>query len=309
MIWANLLHLSYNMWCDWENAEKFSGYNNIRPYLRFEDEFWDELLQRSAASGLNMIVIDLGDGVRYGSHPEIAVKNAWTTDRLKAELLKCRRFGLEPIPKLNFSTCHDAWLGPYARMTSTLTYYQVCRDLIHEVIDLFDGPRFFHLGMDEENVGLQRRYEYVVIRQYDLWWRDLKFLTDAVESKGSRPWIWSDYVWDHNQEFYARMPTTTLQSNWHYKTDWTADAPRVKEYAALDRAGYDQIPTVSNWYDAAAIELGIEHCRKNVSAARLKGFLLTPWRPTLAETRAKHVEAIEAFAAAKRKVEAATVTR
>ena len=298
MIWANLLHLSYNMWCDWENPEKFSGYNNYRPQLRFDDAFWDELLARSAGAGVNMIVIDLGDGVRYASHPEIAVENAWSTDRLRRELAKCRRMGLEPIPKLNFSTCHDAWLGPYARMVSTPAYYQVCRDLIQEVIALFDGPRFFHLGMDEENAGLQRRYEYTVIRQYDLWWRDLTFLCDAVESKGSRPWIWSDYVWEHPDEFYARMPKSILQSNWHYKMDWSADAPRVKDFIAMDRAGYDQVPTVSNWYDPEAIDRGIEFCRRHIAAERLKGFLLTPWRPTLPETRAKHVEALERFAAA-----------
>ena len=61
-----------------------------------------------------------------------------------------RALGIEPLPKLNFSTCHDAWLGPYSRMVSTPAYYDVCRDLIDEVAELFGGPRFFHLGMDEE---------------------------------------------------------------------------------------------------------------------------------------------------------------
>ena len=133
MIWANLLHLSYNMWCDWENPEKFSGYNNFRPKLRFEDAFWDELLERNAAAGVNMIVLDLGDGVRYQSHPEIAVEGAWTPQQLRDEIKICRGMGLEVIPKLNFATTHDAWLGPYARMVSTPTYYSVCRDLINEV--------------------------------------------------------------------------------------------------------------------------------------------------------------------------------
>ena len=76
-------------------------------------------------AGLNMIVIDLGDGVRYQSHPEIAVKKAWSPARLRRELKKLRDAGLEPIPKLNFSTAHDAWLGPYAGIVSSKTYYQV----------------------------------------------------------------------------------------------------------------------------------------------------------------------------------------
>jgi hypothetical protein len=298
MIWANLLHLSYNMWCDWENPEKFSGYNNYRPHLRFDDTFWNELLEKNAAAGVNMIVLDLGDGVRYRSHPEIAVENAWTTQRLRDELARCRRLGLELIPKLNFATTHDAWLGPYARMVSTPTYYSVCSDLIDEVCELFDRPRFFHLGMDEENAGLQRRYEYAVIRQHGLWWRDLQFLVDVVEAKGSRAWVWSDYVWDHADAFFTNMPKGVLQSNWHYRLDFEVDAPRVKDYLALDRAGYDQVPTVSNWYDAKNIAGGVAFSRRHLAAERLKGFLLAPWRPTLPETRPRHFEALEHFAAA-----------
>ena len=32
---------------------------------------------------MNMVVIDLGDGVKYESHPEIAVKGAWSTTELR----------------------------------------------------------------------------------------------------------------------------------------------------------------------------------------------------------------------------------
>ena len=35
---------------------------------------------------MNMVVIDLGDAVAYKSVPEIAVKNAWTGDKLRREL-------------------------------------------------------------------------------------------------------------------------------------------------------------------------------------------------------------------------------
>ena len=298
LIRANLLHLSYNMWCDWDNPDKFSGYNNFRPFLRFEEPFWNELLQKNRQCGVNMIVLDLGDGVRYESHPEIAVESAWTTRKLRDELKKCREMGLEMIPKLNFSTCHDTWLGPYAKMVSTDRYYQVCRNLIDEVCDLFDAPRFFHLGMDEENAPLQGRCEYAVIRQHGLWWRDLKFLVDAVEAKKSRAWIWSDYVWQHADSFYANMPKSVLQSNWHYGSDFKADAPRVRDYIALDKAGFDQVPTLSNWTDPKAIGAGIDFCRRHISAERLKGFLLAPWRPTLAEVKTKHFEALDTFAQA-----------
>ncbi|MBQ1229154.1 MAG: uracil permease, partial [Firmicutes bacterium] len=40
--------------------------------------------------------------------------------------------GITIIPKLNFSTNHDVWLGEYSRMVSTSIYYGVCRDLIND---------------------------------------------------------------------------------------------------------------------------------------------------------------------------------
>ena len=107
-----------------------------------------------------MVVIDLGDGVRYESHPEIAVENASPVEQLREELARLRERGLEPIPKLNFSASHDIWLGPYSRQVSTEPYYAVCRDLIAEAIEIFDHPRLFHLGMDEELAHHQRFCEF-----------------------------------------------------------------------------------------------------------------------------------------------------
>ena len=66
--------------------------------------------------------------------------------------------GLEPIPKLNFSTAHDAWMGLYSLRVSAKPYYEVCRDLIKDAVNIFDGPRFFHLGMDGETAEHHRHY-------------------------------------------------------------------------------------------------------------------------------------------------------
>ena len=300
LIWGNLLHLSYNMWADWEwSPDGKHPYNASNPFLRFDDGLWNDLLTAMSEGGLNMVVIDLGDGVQYQSHPEIAVEGAWTTRRLRDELAKMRAMGLEPIPKLNFSTCHDQWLGKYSRMVSTPEYYAVCRDLIAEVIELFDTPRFFHLGMDEEEQKHQRNFEYVVLRQYDLWWRDFFFFILQVESKGVRPWIWSDYVWEHPELFYARMPKSVLQSNWYYGASFDESLGPVKAYLELDAAGHDQIPTLSNWTNATNVGDTVTFSRKHFAPERLKGFLLAPWRPTLEACRPIHMAAIGQLAKAK----------
>ena len=298
MIQAYLVHLSFNFWADREVPEWGLPYVAARPYLRFDDSTWHAVLAKMVEVGLNTVVIDLGDGVRYDSHPEIAVENAWTTTRLREELAYVRAVGLEPIPKLNFSACHDVWMGPYARCVSTPEYYQVCRDLIAEVIELFDKPRLFHLGMDEETAQHQRYYEHIVIRQYDLWWHDLFVLIDEVEKHGVRPWVWSDYVWDHPDSFFDRMPATVLQSNWYYGGDFGEGVVPAKAYRDLAAHSYDQVPTASTWTTSESIARTVEFCQTHIQPERLLGFLQTVWKPTIEETCEIHMRALDLAGAA-----------
>lgn len=292
MIWAYLIHLSYNMWADRDVPERDEHYS-AKPYLRFDTRLWNDLLKKMAEVGITVVVIDLGDGVKYESHPEIAVRNAWTVNRLRGELEKIREMGMEPIPKLNFSTTHDTWLGLYSRCVSTDTYYEVCRNLVAEVIEIFDKPRFFHLGMDEETARHQGYYSYVVVRQHDLWWHDFNFLVGEVEKGGARPWIWSDYVWWHPETFFKRMPRSVLQSNWYYGAEFDEKIDSVKAYLDLEEHGYDQVPTGSNWRVPENFQETVNYCTRHIARERLLGFLQTVWRPTLEACRQRHIQAIE----------------
>ena len=98
LLWGSLLHLSYNMWDDHIHPDPRSPYVMAEPHLRFDESLWNDLLRQMAEAGMNLVVLDLGDGVRYESHPEIAVENAWTPAKLRGELAKARALGLEPIP-------------------------------------------------------------------------------------------------------------------------------------------------------------------------------------------------------------------
>ena len=292
LIWGVLLHMSFNMWDD----------RHARLGSVFDERLWRELLECMTASGLNMVVIDLGDAVKYRSHPEIAVTGAWTPKRLKAELKRIRGMGLEPIPKLNFSACHDLWLGPYSRCLSTETYYGVCRDLIAEVIDLFDRPRFFHLGMDEETAAHQRNKQYVVIRQFDLWWHDLKLLLAQVRKGGCRPWVWSDPIWANAGDFLRKMPRSVLQSNWYYSKSFSKKLTYVQAYLQLEAGGYDQVPTGSNWDCDENFDKTVSFCRRHISPKKLFGFLQTPWRSTTAEWHEYNLRSIELAGKARAKM-------
>ena len=139
LLWANLLQLGENMWND----------RNTVDVSRFDERVWEYITERMRAVGMNMLIIDIAEGMEYPSHPELAVKGSWTPERMKRELTRLRGMGIEPVPKLNFSTCHDIWLKEYSRMVSTPTYYKVVSELIRDTCEIFGHPRFFHIGMDE----------------------------------------------------------------------------------------------------------------------------------------------------------------
>ncbi len=293
-----------------------------RDYLWLSEKLWNDAFVRMAEEGINMALIQVGNSIKLDSHPEIAIRDAWSTTRLRAELDKIRKLGIEPIPLLNFSATHDVWLKQYSRMLSTEEYYKVCSDVIREVADLFDKPRFFHLGMDEETANHQKNYDYVVIRQNDLWWKDLYFYLNEVEKAGSRPWIWADYVWNNPETFYKKMPKSVLQSNWYYGSRWDWDSevdpkeqyPRfrtyVKAYIDLEKNGYDQMPTAANWgalnYEktkettSKSLINTVKFCNDHVNDSRLFGFLHTSWYPTIEKYREPILDSIRLAGEAKR---------
>jgi hypothetical protein len=151
-IWGALLHMGTNMWSD-VPVKKWGAFKPeelqlvcAADHVRFDESVWRTLTGRMKTAGMNLVVIDLGEALQYQSHPELSVKGAWPVDRFRAELARLRAMGLEPIPKLNFSTAHDTWLKEYGRQVSTPVYYKVCADMIREVCAIFDKPRFFTSG-------------------------------------------------------------------------------------------------------------------------------------------------------------------
>ena len=304
------LQLGNNMWSDvpvkdWALTKKedLAEVSSL-DVLRFDEAVWRRLTDRMVQKGFNAVVMDLGEGCIYPSHPELAVKGSWSAERLQKELARLRGIGIEPIPKLNFSTCHDTWLKEYGRMVSTPEYYRVCADVIRDVCEIFDKPRLLHLGYDEENFGNQRKYAHAVVRQGELWWHDFLFFVKTVEKLGMRPWIWSDYIWRHKDEFLSRMPKSVMQSNWYYRQWFDFESiPKerrvhLESFLTLEKAGFDQIPCGSNWACDENIAGLVRFCRKNIAPERLKGFLMTTWGPTLPNHEAKLLRGIDLAAAA-----------
>ncbi|MBR2983651.1 MAG: hypothetical protein IKC80_10550 [Kiritimatiellae bacterium] len=293
LIWANLLQLGENMWNDRKTVE----------VSRFDERVWEHVTGRMSGIGMNMLVIDLAEGMEYPSHPELAIKGSWTPQKMKRELSRLRALGIEPVPKLNFSTCHDVWLKEYARMVSTPEYYRVVSDLIRDTCRIFGNPRFFHIGMDEETYRVQRAFDYVVCRNGDLWYQDLDFYRREVEKNGARAMMWSDQAWSE-PPFAEKVSKRIVQNNWYYwndvprvepqsllprppdekKTDdamheWS-HVQQLRAFRELDAAGFDQMPCATNWNNRENMAQVADYSMKHISPERLLGFLFTPWEFT-----------------------------
>ncbi len=306
---ALLLHLGHNMWCDWfpedlDMRELIASCADQRELslpdaeLRSKDALWRRVTDHAAAKGLNMLVVDLGEGLAYPSHPELAIKGSWSPDKMRAEIARLNALGLEVVPKLNFSTTHNGWLKQYRRMVSTPQYYRVCEDLIADVAEIFGHPRLMHIGCDEERAPLQnsvKRYLYVCARRDAFWVHDFLHLVRTCEKNGMRAWTWSDYCWEH-PEFYRQCPKSVLHSNWFYDSDnggfevaenKTGGKKRLMPFYDLEKAGFDQVPCGTNWVGWKRKQLGIgaddvigklvKVCRRDIPANHLKGFLMAPW--------------------------------
>ncbi len=285
-LWSILYHFGTNMWNEIGNST--GGGTPGSPILLFNHDLFRELAVYGRQKGANAILLDIGEGLKYESHPEIAVDGAWSREKLENEIAWLKQIGYEVIPKLNFSACHDAWLGDYSRMVSSPIYYKVVEDLIAEVCDIFK-PKYFHLGMDEEKEEMQKNLYYSVVRHGELWWHDLYHMIDCTEKYNARPWIWCDRVWNYPEEFVEKCPKEVILSNWYYADGWglTDEYAKVRlpKYAYLDEHGYEQVPAGSNYADDTNMLGTTKYCTEHISDKGLMGFMQTPWCRTIEKKR------------------------
>jgi hypothetical protein len=91
MVWGLMIQLGHNMWGEEplvgspateEEKDKYA-----RDFNRTDEGLWREVTGYAAKKGVNLLLIDLGEGMIYPSHPELAVKGSWSPEKMKAELL------------------------------------------------------------------------------------------------------------------------------------------------------------------------------------------------------------------------------
>ena len=329
--WGILTHLSFNIAGDLKRQKE----------LIFDEEVWNRIVDKCEECGLNTIVLDVNDGVQWESHPEISLPGAWSKEKVRNEVLRLREKGIEIIPKLNFSTTHDVWMGEYGRMVSTSIYYKVCRDLILEVYDMFLQPEYIHIGMDEENWKHfnDPGYEFIAARRDGLLVHDINFFNACVKEAGAKTHMWHDPFNDLEPEFskdidedifpYVWMYYSYLKENWTliseqdeevrewyrvqfvkrygYTVEYVEESPSVIKAMALVekfmKEGHKFILTTSNLYIKNCEKDAIEFVRRhNPDFSCLAGMITTTWSNVCEEREPIIMESIELLGEAIRNV-------
>lgn len=312
MIWAYLIHLGVNMWRK-PQSDRFAIDSYFKE-LPTEDKAWREITDFIAEKGFNTLIIDLGEGVRYESHPKLATKGAWSKEKLKTELQRLKSIGLTPIPKLNFATIHDCWMGEYGSMPSTPTYYKVVADLIDEVIELFDTPKYFHLGMDEEPcdpnenldfIQMQDKYGITLCRPNKLYFEDINFMADCCLKKGVRPWIWGDCARALPEETIKYLSRDILVSPCYYRSwrqhellNYPFFTTAYNAHFIFAENGFEQVPTSATYITSVSPDDMMFFMKDQPG---VKGYMTAPWYRTREIDILKHKAEAKVFSIAKNK--------
>lgn len=289
---AVLLHLGSNMWRKKHTVTQTVKMNEdfiYREEMYCQKEVWTRITSLLPKLGFNTVMIDLGEGVRLDSHPELAVPGAWSKEELREELARLRSLGLNPIPKFNFSPGHSAWMGDWAFRIGTPEFDVFCKDLLEETIELFDTPTFFHIGEEEEDFESQKNNYIAITRTPHKKVRDVLYLMEILLSHGVRPALWMDgQMLEHfggEKAIAETMPKETLFFTWNYQMH--REYPTLEEsdhYIKLIHTfvslGYDVVPTTSTWCWHLNSKEVMNCCKKFVPQEHLAGFMTASWMLT-----------------------------
>ncbi|GAB4239350.1 MAG: family 20 glycosylhydrolase [Acidobacteriota bacterium] len=263
--------------------------------------------------GVNVLVLEIGYGFRFPSHPELAAEGALDAGDVRALLRAARSRDIRLIPQLN-CLGHQSWaehtfplLVKYPEFDETPGQYPnnegiYCRSycplhpdvhrvvfaLIDDLVTAFDA-KDFHVGMDE--VFLIASEHCPRCRGKDpaeLFAGEVRALYDHLAEKGVRMWMWGDRFLDgkttgigkweaaENGTHPAvdRVPKDIVICDWHYEY-----SPPTPGYFALK--GFPVV--VSPWRktDVALHQLGrvrlLREATNPTLAERAWGVLQTTW--------------------------------
>jgi len=241
----------------------------------FDLEVGLEAIDAMAQAGLNLLMIDCADGVRYKSHPELARPYSVPMKHLRTLVARAERHGIEVVPKLNFSLSshhhHNDWFRPHDKLFDNAEYWRLAFEIIDELIQNTHPRRFFHIGMDEDHKRSHRQYVRAIL-----------MLRKGLRARKLRTIIWNDSSVDwppaevHKEKSIMaekKLPHDVVQVVWDYRKV----SPKVLRRVAGE--GFDL------WVAPGSEPRQVAKARKALLACGGKGILLTRWKSTVRSAR------------------------
>jgi hypothetical protein len=264
---ALILPISTNTWKeDGCRANVTHPLETASPSLRFDRALFHDYTAYLWTCGVKTLILNLGDAIKYESHPEISLPDALSRTEILDEVNRLRDMGFEVIPMLDFSAAHDVWLGEYAYMLSTTPYYRVCADLIDEVIELL-SPKYFHVGMGDESYELQKDFQYAATRRNDIWYHDLYCFTSVIRHDGVEVMLFADKMLESPVEGDQKTPYNFVMC---HRFDGKLSASRLALYRELTKK-YVQLPTFVGDYNEQNLRLWKDYCERTIPEDKLLG--------------------------------------
>jgi hypothetical protein len=229
------------------------------------------VIDAMAEARMNLLLIDIADGIRYVSHPELSRPYSQDSEVPIRLAERAAKLGLEVAIKLNFSQSawhqHNHWFRPHNKLFDTPEYWKLAFEIIDELVGIVKPPRFFHVGMDEDHD-----------RSYPQYVDAIKTLHAGLAARNLHTLIWNDSAchWPqaaiHRDKSLAaerELPRDVIHVLWDYG-DWDAPAlSRIRE------AGFDL------WGAPGGKPENVALMRDQLLAVGGIGILLTNWIPCI----------------------------
>jgi hypothetical protein len=268
-----LLHITHHDPVWWKNKAR---------ERRFNLPLALEAVETMARSGLNTLVVDCEDGVKYRSHPELARPYTAPMEHLVKLSRRARELGIEVVPKLNFSQSHlhhhNDWFRPHHELFDNAEYWKRSFRIIDELRRATKTSRFFHVGMDEDHNRSLAQYVSAI-----------KTLRDGLKKRRLRAVIWNDTAIQYGpglvhaeRSEYAesRIPRDVVEVLWNY---WSVQPAIVKR---LRRLGF------AVWIAPGRNPEQVRAWRKVGLKLGVTGMLMTQWIPCQPKNRERILGAI-----------------
>ena len=307
IMWAMMMKFGSNMWGKKGAIQRFDSEANYHETMFMDRKTWREVTDFMPKAGINTLLMDMGEGMKFDSHPELAVPGSWEKSEVKEEVARLREMGINPIPKMNFSGEHNAWLQDWGRMVGTESYYQMTQEIIEEMIEVFGTPEFLHLGLDEEGEGSIPTTPFTTIRNAPQFVEDAEKLFKVCLDKGVRPWIWIhphslEHAFGGKEYFCEHVPKDVLVSNWYYYNYATSKSGWPQLNGKLAEWGYENVPCCSTWNQVMNTKHTLKWCKDHVEQKdKLRGYLTAPWLHTIPSNKYGLMNAAWILKAAKEK--------